>query len=108
MQNYRYRVDENEGKLPEGNVPVVQASDPITVSSRSVYALRVLHVFMRDPFGVARRGFMPSIKANCLPEERGEVHFGEDGVAYGKAVGSGLLLIDKKSQEVSGLAVAVG
>jgi hypothetical protein len=35
MQKYRYRVDENEGKLPEGNVPVVQASDPITVGVRS-------------------------------------------------------------------------
>ncbi len=108
MQNYRYRVDENEGKLPEGKEPLIQASDPITVGTRSVHTLRVLHVLVRDPFGVARRGFMPAIKANCLPEERGEVHCGEDGVAYGKAVGTGLLMIDKKSRELSGLAVAAG
>ena len=108
MQNYRYRVDENEGKLPEGNEPLVQASDPITAPARSVHSLRVLHVLVRDTQGAARRGFMPAIKANCLPEERGEVQFGEDGVAYGKAVGTGLLMIDKKSRELSGLAVAAG
>ncbi len=104
MNKYSYRVDENEGKMPDGDSVVVQASDP--VENRSVFEFRIKHGLKRDEFGVARRGFVASIKAGGLANTDGTFYFGEDGVAYGQAVASGFLIIERKVQEVSGLAVA--
>ena len=71
-----------------------------------MFELRIKHVLKRDESGALRRGFIATIKAGGLANTDGVLFFGEDGVAYGKAVGYGLLMVDRKVAEVSGLAVA--
>lgn len=107
MNKYSYRVDQNEGVVPEPmGKPIVHAEDPVT--SRSVFELRVQHVLARDTQGAARRGFRANICAGGVPNtESDRIYFGEDGVAYGMAVANGLQLIDEKIRQLSGTAVAV-
>ena len=105
MTKYVYRIDQNDGQLPEEGKPVVQAVDP--VEARSVFTLSVKHVLACDESGVVRRGFMPSVKVDCLPPEDGDVCFGDNGVACGMAIGKGFLMIERKMNELNGLAVAV-
>ena len=75
MSQYSYREEENVGKMPDGDKVLVQAMDRI--ETRSVFQLSIKHVQKRDPFGVAKRGFVASITAGGLTNTESEVFFGE-------------------------------
>jgi hypothetical protein len=97
-----YRVETNEGALPSGDDPVVQAGD--LIETRGVTTLYLEHVLV--PSGEsAERGFRVVLSGGGITYDYGPIVFGESQHRYDRAKALGCAALARANQNASGIAV---
>ena len=102
----KYRVAENDGKLPENGKLVVQCTE--TIETRSIFTLVLLHALVCSPDNPqsVRRCFIAKLLAGGVEDDRCPCIFGDDEQAHSIAKGLGLMMLEKNIAQLSGLAIA--
>jgi hypothetical protein len=95
----KYRIDRNEGQLPWGFDPLVQAED--LIDHHKGTELLVWHVQKRIDRGIVR-GFMPVIRDDDLVDPACLQLFyrGEGSQSYDMALSKGIKLFEQKTNIV--------
>jgi hypothetical protein len=101
----RYRVEQNVGKFPGGGGTIVQASD--IVHQKSIFTLIIDHVLISDPIDptIFKRGYMAKVMAGGITDDSRPIVFGDSEDQYQWTKGIGMMMLERKVEQLNGCAV---